>query len=282
MHADDLYRLPPEEFTSARDAAAKERKAAGDAEAAKELKALRRPSVAAWLVNLLAAQERELLEQLLELGPALAEAQATGHGDELRALGAQRRELVAAVTARAVDLGGRDVTSSVRDEVAATLETALADVDFAEAVRSGRLVRSLSYAGFGGVDLDGAVATMRSPKLKAKPQAKAKTPTKDDRPDRLAAAEAAALDAAGRLDDAVRACEHAERERTQAQQQAQQTHDEVARLREELREAERRAQEADAGVRQCDEAASSAVEAVRRAQQAEEQARAELDRLRRA
>ncbi len=46
----------------------------------------------------------------------------------------------------------------MRDEVAATLEAGLSDPASADAVRSGRLVRALSYAGFGGVDLDGAVA----------------------------------------------------------------------------------------------------------------------------
>ncbi|MCY7366514.1 MAG: hypothetical protein LH469_14570, partial [Frankiaceae bacterium] len=96
MDAADLYRLPPEDFTAARDAAAKAAKAGGDADVAKALRALRRPSVPAWLVNGLVAQEPELLEQLLDLGPALAHAQAAGEGDALRELGAQRRALVGA------------------------------------------------------------------------------------------------------------------------------------------------------------------------------------------
>lgn len=273
MDADELYRLPREEFTATRDAAAKQRKAAGDPDGAKALKALRRPSVSARLVNLLAGQEPDLLEQLLELGPALALAQATGQGEELRALGAQRRELIGAVTSRAVQLGGRDVATAVRDEVAATLETALADPGSAEAVRSGRLVRALSYAGFGGVDLDGAVAAAGSPKPK-----KQKT---DQTADRTAAAEAAALEVAGRLDDAVRACERAERVRGEAQEQVQRAHDDLARLRAALRAAEQQAQAAEAQARNRDEAAAKAVEAVRRAQDAADAARVELDRLRR-
>ena len=45
MDADELYRLPPEDFTAARDEAAKAARAAGDKEAAAELKALRRRPV---------------------------------------------------------------------------------------------------------------------------------------------------------------------------------------------------------------------------------------------
>ncbi len=189
-----LYALAPEEFTAARDADAKQAKAAGDASLAAQVKALRKPSVGAWLLNLLATQEADLLEQLLSLGPALAEAQVQGQGDGLRQLGAQRRELVGAVTTRAVALGGRPASAAVRDEVSGTLEAALSDPSCADAVRSGRLVRALSYAGFGGVDLYGAVAV-------AAP-AKAKTPKRE-----IANAEAAALEAVVRAKMALRDAE---------------------------------------------------------------------------
>ena len=49
--ADELYALPLEEFTPARDARAKELK--GDKELAAAVKKLKKPSVAAWVVNLL-------------------------------------------------------------------------------------------------------------------------------------------------------------------------------------------------------------------------------------
>jgi hypothetical protein len=275
VDAPDLYRLPPEEFTAARDDAVRVAKADGDAPAAKELKALRRPSVAAWLVNVLVGEQPELVEQLLLLGPALADAQANGNGDELRTLGAQRRDLVDAVVTQAVELAGRSVTSAVRDEVASTLETALADPEAADAVRSGRLVRALSYAGFGGVDLAGAVArTSGSPKAKALRKA-------DDRGERVAVAEAAALEAAGRLDDAVRACEQAQREHEAAQQLADTARAQVEELRSRLAEAEAAATHAESQRRNAEKAAEAAVETVRRRQAGEEQARAELDRLRR-
>ena len=277
MSPEELYRLPPEDFTAARDEAAKAARAAGDADHAKELRALRRPTVSAWLVNLLVREQAGLVEQLLELGPALAAAQAQGQGDELRALGAQRRELVDAVVRQAVELAGRDVTAAVRDEVAATLETALADADAAEAVRSGALVRPLSYAGFGGVDLEGAVARTTTTPAR-KPATKAPS---DDRAQRVAAAEQAALEAAGRLDDAVRACEQAARAAEGAEAAASTAHDDVERLRAALRDAEAAAQEADSTRRAAVKTAEAAVETVRKRQAVEEKARAELDRLRR-
>jgi len=156
VDADELYRLPPEQFTAARDALAKRLRRDGDREGAADVAALRRPSVAAWLVNRLAEQSPDLLTQLVDLGPELARAQTGSDAAALRELGAQRHALVEAVSGTAVEAGGRPVSAAVREEVHATLDAALADPASAAAVRSGRLVRALSYAGFGEVDLVGA------------------------------------------------------------------------------------------------------------------------------
>lgn len=278
MGTEQLYLLPPEEFTAARDAAARAAKADADADAAKALKELRRPSVAAWLVNRLVAEQPDLVGQLLDLGPALAAAQAQGQGDELRALGAQRRELIGAVVAQAVALAERPISATVRDAVASSLEAGLADPGAADAVRSGRLVRALSYAGFGGVDLDGAVAVAatRSPAAPRK-----KVAAKDDRAERVAAAEAAALEAAGRLDDAVRACAAAERERADTDERAAAANAEAERLRTALEEAETAARQARSERKRATESAEKAVHLVRTRQSVEEAARTALDRLRR-
>ena len=81
--------------TSARDETPDAARAADDPAAATALKALRRPSVAAWLVNRLTVGQPGLRAELLELG--LAEPQAGGDATALRTLGAQRRALVEAV-----------------------------------------------------------------------------------------------------------------------------------------------------------------------------------------
>jgi hypothetical protein len=313
VDAADLYQLPPEDFTAARDAAAKQAKADGDRSAAAELKALRRPSVAAWLVNRLAQTESELLDSLLALGPELAEAQAAGSGDLLRELGAQRRSLVDAVTDRAVRLAERDVAPAVRVEVSDTLEAALADPASAQAVRSGRLVRGLSYAGFGGVDLDGAVAAPAERSGPPGPKgdrsvardeaagpARRKPGGKAGR--EVAEAEAAALAAAGELDDAVRSCERLSGEAEQAahavagaREQAAQAEAALVTAQQAVRDAELAAQEAERAAerarqvttqgeersRRAAELSAQAVERVRAAQVAAERSRAALDALRR-
>jgi hypothetical protein len=277
VDAEDLYRLAPEDFTAARDAAAKQARADGDREAAAALKALRRPTVSAWLLNHLVHAEPELVEQLLQLGPGLAQAQAGRDAAALRTLGEQRRQLVGAVVGRAVELAGRPVAAAVRDEVASTLEAGLADAGSADAVRTGRLVRALSYAGFGEVDLVDAVAppspaTTTPEPARTKPDLQAK---------RLAEAEAAALDAAGRLDDAVRACRDAERQHDATSRAEQEVAREVERLTQVLAEARARHDAAAAEAFSAAKAARKAAAKVERAQDRAEQARDALDALRR-
>ena len=309
VDAADLYLLPPEDFTAARDAAAAQARADGDRPAAAALKALRRPSVAAWVVNRLATEDVELLESLLSLGPELAEAQAAGSGDLLRELGAQRRSLVEAITDRAVVLAGRTVAPAVRAEVSGTLEAALADPHTAQAVRSGRLVRALSYAGFGGVDLEGAVAgpaeevpaagradaPARRPARakKAGPTAVAGEPstaedgaartgdggrttpatgsTRAASGRRVATAEAQALAAAGELDDAVRTCERVSGEADRVAGEVQGAQEQAASAAAALTAAQQALRDAE---RAAKEAERSAEQAVRVAAQAEERHRA--------
>lgn len=259
---------------AARTVAARAAKADGDAEGAKALTALRRPSVAAWLVNILVVGQPAVLEQLLDLGPALAQAQAAGRGEVLRELGAQRRALVGAVTDQAVALADRPVTTAVRDEVAGTLEAALSDPASADAVRSGRLVRALSYAGFGGVDLTGAVA---APAGRAHP---APTGGATDGAG-TGRAEAAAHAAAGQLDDAVRACEARATTAASAEQAAEQARQLRDEARAALEQAERALAHAEQQAVSAQQQAIAAVAEVQRAQQREEQARQALDRLRR-
>lgn len=280
---DALYALAPEDFTAARDAAAKAARADGDAAAAKALAALRRPSVAAWLVNRLAAGQAELLGQLLALGPALADAQRAGRADDLRALGQQRRALVEAVTVAAVDASGRAVTAAVRDEVAATLEAALADPASADAVRSGRLVRALSYAGFGGVDLVGAVAAVAGRPVPPSDDGTGKgaSAAAERLAKERATAERAAHDAAGRLDDAVRGAERADRARADAQAALADADRAVAHARAALESAERDRAQRQAKQVERQEQHERAVAAVATAQQEADAARTALDRLRR-
>ncbi len=159
--ADELYAAPLSEFTPLRDAAAKRLKSEGDAELSAAAKRLKKPSVAAWVLNLLVRREAEQVDQVLTVGAALRQAAAALDGDELRTLTKQRRQVTAAVTtvARRVALGeGVKVTPAVADQVEATLTAAMLDEGAAAAVRSGLLVAALAAAGVDAVDVDAAVA----------------------------------------------------------------------------------------------------------------------------
>lgn len=154
--ADELYALPPEEFTAARDQAAKAARDNGDRELADTVKKFRRPAISAWLVNTVARTDQ--LDELLDLGAALREAQRTLDGAELRAMSRQRHQVVRGLSELAQQLTGKRPADSAQREFEATLEAALADDAAAEAVRTGRLMRPLTSTGLEPVDLTDAVA----------------------------------------------------------------------------------------------------------------------------
>jgi hypothetical protein len=165
--ADELYGLPPSAFREARDERADQARAAGDKDLAAAIRKLRRPTVSAFVVNLLAREASGQVDELLELGESLREAQQALAGDRLRELSAQRRQLVTGLVqeaGRLAEQAGQPLGASAEREVQETLEAALADPAVAEAVRSGRLTTALSYAGLGAsVDVDGAVAVWPEP-----------------------------------------------------------------------------------------------------------------------
>jgi len=78
--ADRLYAEPLSDFTAARDAAVKD---ASDKELSGRIKALKKPSVAAWAVNLLVRREGDQIDQVLALGDSLRAAAASMAGEEL-------------------------------------------------------------------------------------------------------------------------------------------------------------------------------------------------------
>lgn len=150
--ADELYALDPGEFTAARTEREKQAKAEGDKELAKAIHQLRKPTVTAWLANLLARERPDSLAPLKELGAHLREAQQALQGDELRELGRQRQRLVYALVTEARQLAaarGQKVAEGVVRELEQTLEATLADPAVADTVVAGRLTTAVQHAGFG-------------------------------------------------------------------------------------------------------------------------------------
>lgn len=202
--ADGLYGLLPSEFTAARNAAAKDLdKAARD-----KIMALKKPTPAAWVVNLLVRQRPDQVDAVLDLGEQLREAQGDLDRDALAELTRQRRQLVGALAKQGValaDVAGQKVSNSVADEVAQTLQAGMSDADAALAVRSGRLVRPLEAIGL-SVDLEGAVAGDAPP-----PARRAKTPAVDELEEKRAEKRRREADAKRELEKAETAHEQAER-----------------------------------------------------------------------
>src|SRR5205085_10856623 len=132
----------------------------------------------------------------------------------------------------------RELTAAIEADVAATLEAATADPQLGAAVRSGRLVKPLRYAGFGAMpEVGDAVATPVNKPARAKTRAAAKQPTParkstptpkraESRPSaELTEMRERVLELSGAADDAQRRYDEANRA--------------VQRLRNELDEAER-------------------------------------------
>jgi hypothetical protein len=194
---DELFGLPPEEFVAARDELARRLRREGDAEAAKRVKALRRPPLSAWAVNQLARGRGPGLDALLAAGERLRaahQAALAGEGAaELRAAAKAEREAVAGLVKAAMALlgeAGHATTDATRDRVAATLHAAAASPDAAGLVRHGRLTADLDPSGFGTAP-DAAFGD-EAAVVTARRRPRRKVATEDGDPAAAAAEEAAA------------------------------------------------------------------------------------------
>lgn len=148
--AAELYGADPQEFTDRRKALAAAAKDAGDADAARQITALRKPTRAAWVVNSLARAEPGAGDRLASLAASLRAAEQAKDGRRLRELSAERGSLIDALTGQALTAAGvADAPAGLRDEVSATLTAALADPDVAAALAAGTLTRAAQWAGFG-------------------------------------------------------------------------------------------------------------------------------------
>lgn len=153
---DALYAASPDDFVAARDALARALRADGDREGAAAVRALRKPTRAAWAVNA-AVRERpqaagELADAARRLQDVQQEVLAGGDPTLLRAADARAREAVDALA------GAAPVADpATLDKVRATLRAAIADPGVLAEVLSGRLVRERVASGFGGFGFSFAV-----------------------------------------------------------------------------------------------------------------------------
>lgn len=159
--AEELYGLPPGEFTARRNALAREATDAGDSHLAGSIKQLAKPTTAAWVVNLLVRHDPDQVQQILDLASALHGAQEARDGTQLRELGRRRRKLTAALTRQARSMAaehGTKIGDAAATQVEQTLRAAMSDPGAAAAVRTGLLVRPLAVTGIEVGDVSGRVA----------------------------------------------------------------------------------------------------------------------------
>jgi hypothetical protein len=151
---DELYALPLQSFTAARNAAAAALRREGRGEEADRIKALPRPSVSAWAVNHLYWHERPLFDALIAAGErfrAAQQAQFAGEPADLVGALDARRDAVSALTkvaARVLHDAGNSPTPDMMRRITTTLEALAAYGGGPEAPRHGRLMADVPPPGF--------------------------------------------------------------------------------------------------------------------------------------
>jgi len=267
--ADGLYAVPAEAFTEARNAAARE---TADKELSRRVKALKKPSTAAWAVNLLVRREADQIDQVLALGESLRQAAESMQGEELRALTRQRRQLTAALASTARSLARAAevrLSQAVVDQVEGVLNSAMLDPVAADAVRSGLLVKAFTSTGVSRLDVDSVVAVPAALGGRA-------TPVERPRPDLRVVPEDDEVRRARAQQAVDAAADEVERSRAEADEAARAAGDLEARLlqlHEEIDELRRRLADLEAEAEQVgddlDEAAEARDEAAGRLAEAE-------------
>jgi hypothetical protein len=262
--ADALYAAPAADFIATRNELAKQLKADGDPVGSTRLKAMRKPTVAAWVTNLVARKAPDDLDDLLALGDEFREATADLDGDRLRELTPKRHQLLDKLAKEAARLAAEDgqkISADVGQKLRETLDAALVDPAAGDAVREGRLSSALRHVGFGVVDENGEPSNV--------------TPLTDER--RKAArdrrkTQQAETDAAQEAADEKAAAAREEKEREEAER---------AKARQAFEEAVAAAQEAEAKVEDLDTQLDNAREALSEAQALVHRLGADLDEARR-
>ncbi|MET7301364.1 hypothetical protein [Embleya sp. NPDC005575] len=264
--ADELYALPPSEFTAARDARAARARRDGDRGLATRVKALRRPTLAAWASNVLVRAHPDRVRGLLELGEELRRAHQDLDGTRLRALSVRHRALTTALAGQARELAGKagqPLSDQATLEVGGTLQAALADPESAAAWASGRLAHALLPPAFPFAATDAAAPAVPSAGAGAGARAGARRRTGpspgpapvepgDSKPAQArrearaqaVAARRSAEEAAAAVAEAEAALEQARNRSRDTQKRKRQAREHLAELRRKVADAEQAEQDA--------------------------------------
>jgi hypothetical protein len=264
---DALYGLPLDEFTPRRDELVKELRSAGKRDEAAWVKALRKPSAAAWLVNQLARSQTKDAKRMLEEADALRTAQeralaGNAGRDELSGAAAAHADAMRALMEKApglLDRQGSSPSEATLERAAETLHAIPLNDEARAGFAAGRLTREHRAAGLGFAASGGPAYA--KPAKPAKPPKAPKAPTKESRQaaeqkEQKAQAQAALKEARSRRRTRQREASEAEREVKQLEREAERVQRRLEkaeaaldRARERQAEAESQVEEAEARLR---------------------------------
>lgn len=209
-----LYGVPPEEFVDERRRIERELREEDRRGEADEIKALGKPTTAAWIVNQLAREKKGDVDRLLAAGERLRTAQraavagkGTSKFDEAREEEAEARRALTDAAASLLEEQGRKASRQMLDQVDQTLRAAAVLDEGRELLARGRLVRELETGGF---ELLAGVTPGRSDRTEAD------SPRTAGRKQRLEQARGDVKEARSRARETSEALRRAEREATKA------------------------------------------------------------------
>jgi hypothetical protein len=187
-----LYALPLGEFTAARNALARELKSSGDADGAKRVKELKKPTRSAGAINRAVRANRKAAKELVAAAENLRDAQErllAGGGREAVEKASERERaavdrFMSAVESELQADGG--ATAPMLERARSTLHALPSDPELHEEFEAGRITEDREAVGFGALSLGAAPpATKAAPA----PEKKAESAERKEAQRRLRRAE---------------------------------------------------------------------------------------------
>jgi hypothetical protein len=295
---DELFKLPPDQFTAARNALAAKLKKNGHPAESADVKELARPPLSAWTVNQLFWRHRKAFDALLTAGDEFRQAQAAqmgGKPSDLRGTLETRRKALSTLSTLAAALleqGGHSAGPDTMRRVMTTLEALSSFGTHPDAPVAGRLTADVDAPGFealaalvpqsGRSSARGGEPRVLTFKQKPKPSKARLSPEEArqqeaaERKAEQAAAKAAVQDAEKTLRAARRGAEQAEAALKKAAAAAKQAEKDKREIEARYEKVTRAADEARQEARRVAAQAEEAAQAVEDAERALEKARREL------
>ena len=300
---DALFKLPLSEFTGARNDLAARLKKDGRADDANFVKALTKPPISAWAVNLLHWNHRDAFDRLLEAGQRLRKAQTSGGGiaDLRESLDARSEALFHLSDLATVLLrdAGHNPTPDTLHRITTNLEALSTYATLSDGPIPGRLTEDIDPPGFGSLaSLMVGTGTTKPPELKKATRsqesgtAETKTSQKtssaidvqkgrqaeETRRARISATKTTLQEARRSLTEAQRKSERLEAAQKKASAEAKEADAEEKRAEKQLRKAEEHFKKVSAASQQAVQRAQRITAEAEESAQAVEDAKREIEK----